>query len=119
MAHLWMMVPARESSEVSDERVWAHTEIAGPSELHARSIRSLGDASLPLPTGTVMLVPYQKSGRIECWALLAPPDSAVRINEWPLTTGIRALRDAGIHVQLGLGRRDAQRLYRKFFRSVP
>lgn len=33
--------------------------------------------------------------------------------------GIRALRDAGIHVQLGLGRRDAQRLYHKFFRSLP
>jgi len=32
--------------------------------------------------------------------------------------GIRALRDAGIQVQIGLGQRESQRLYRKFFESI-
>lgn len=32
--------------------------------------------------------------------------------------GIRALRDAGIHVQIGLGQRSSQQLYRKFFQSI-
>ena len=32
--------------------------------------------------------------------------------------GIRALRDAGIHVQIGLGQRESQRLYRRFFETV-
>lgn len=33
--------------------------------------------------------------------------------------GIRALREAGIAVELGLGEREARRLYRKFFATVP
>ena len=32
--------------------------------------------------------------------------------------GIRALRDAGIRVEVGLGKRQGVRLYRKFFDSV-
>ncbi|MDX1294533.1 MAG: bifunctional diaminohydroxyphosphoribosylaminopyrimidine deaminase/5-amino-6-(5-phosphoribosylamino)uracil reductase RibD [Hyphomonas sp.] len=32
--------------------------------------------------------------------------------------GIRALRNAGIEVQIGLGRRESQRLYQAFFASV-
>ena len=32
--------------------------------------------------------------------------------------GIRALRDAGVQVQIGLGQRESQRLYRNFFESV-
>ena len=32
--------------------------------------------------------------------------------------GIRALRDAGIEVHIGPGRRESQRLYRKFFETV-
>jgi|TARA_R100001224_G_scaffold4127_1_gene2494 pyrimidine deaminase RibD-like protein len=32
--------------------------------------------------------------------------------------GIRALRDAGIEVRIGLGQRESRRLYRKFFASL-
>lgn len=32
--------------------------------------------------------------------------------------GLRALRDAGIQVRVGPGRRDSQKLYRKFFQSI-
>lgn len=94
MAHLWIKAASSKAqSDAGDARNWRHIDIDGFVTLNASSIDRCDGSSHRPPNGSVLLYPYQKDGPDTTWVLLTPPDCAVQVNEWPLTTGIRALRD--------------------------
>ncbi len=82
MANLW--------NNLHDEK-WTPTELRSAAVLSKGSIKFM--ERVRAPSAAVLLYPHASNTRLATWALLAPVDSKVRINDSLLETGIRVLTD--------------------------
>ncbi len=84
MANLW---------QNSSDDYWTPAELRAAVIVRNGSIELVEQIEVDTQPGVVLLYPQNANRRHATWLLLASSESQVRVNNWPLESGIRALAD--------------------------